>query len=67
LEHLEFLQFVEKSWKSFVVHGKKAYVLKEKLRLLKECLRKWNREVFGILDLNIDKSVKNLNAIEEKG
>jgi hypothetical protein len=38
--------------------------LKEKLRLLKECLRKWNREVFSILDLNIDKSVKDLNAIE---
>jgi hypothetical protein len=31
----------------FLVHGKKAYVLKEKLRLLKECLQKWNREVFG--------------------
>jgi hypothetical protein len=57
LEHPEFFPFVEKSWKSFDVYGKKAYVLKEKSRLFKECLRKWNREVFGILDLNIDKSV----------
>ncbi|MCH86118.1 hypothetical protein A2U01_0006972 [Trifolium medium] len=54
----------ENSWKSFVVHGKKAYVLKEKFKLLKDCLRKWNREVFGILDLIIEKTVKDLNDIE---
>ncbi|MCH82956.1 LINE-1 reverse transcriptase like, partial [Trifolium medium] len=64
LEHPEFISFVEKSWKSFEVHGKKAYVLKEKFKLLKECLRKWNREVFGYLDLNIEKTVKDLNDIE---
>jgi hypothetical protein len=64
LEHPEFISFVERSWKSFQVQGKKAYVLKEKFRLLKDCLRKWNREVFGILDLNIDKTVKELNDIE---
>jgi hypothetical protein len=27
-------------------------------------LRKWNKEVFGILDLNIDKTMKDLNDIE---
>jgi hypothetical protein len=64
LDHPEFLPFVEKSWKSFDVRGKKAYVLKEKFRLLKESLRKWNKEVFGILDLNIENTVKELNDIE---
>jgi hypothetical protein len=39
-------------------------VLKEKFRLLKECLRKWNREVFGYLDLNIERTVKELNDLE---
>jgi hypothetical protein len=46
------------------VGGKNAYVLKEKFRLLKECLRKWNKEVFGYLDLNIEKTVKDLNDLE---
>ncbi|GAU13743.1 hypothetical protein TSUD_82520 [Trifolium subterraneum] len=64
LEHPEFLSFVETSWKSFEVQGKKAYVLKEKFKLLKECLRKWNKEVFGFLDLNIETTVKELNDIE---
>ncbi|CAJ2637088.1 unnamed protein product [Trifolium pratense] len=65
LEHPEFFSFVEKSWKGFIVQGSKAFVLKEKFRLLKDCLRKWNIEVFGLLDLNIDKTVKDLNDIED--
>ncbi|GAU18560.1 hypothetical protein TSUD_325520 [Trifolium subterraneum] len=64
LEHPEFISFLEKSWKSFEVHGKKAYLLKEKFKLLKECLRKWNKEVYGYLHLNIEKTVKKLNDIE---
>jgi hypothetical protein len=64
LEHPEFLPFVEKVWKSFNVHGRKAFVLKEKFKMLKDCLRKWNKEVFGILDLNIEHTVKELNDIE---
>ncbi|PNY01857.1 cysteine-rich receptor-like protein kinase, partial [Trifolium pratense] len=64
LEHPEFLSFVENSWKGFEVHGKKAYVLKEKFKLLKNCLKSWNKEVFGFLDLNIEKTVKELNDIE---
>jgi hypothetical protein len=39
-------------------------VLKEKFRLLKECLRKWNKKVFDFLDLNNEKTVKKLNDFE---
>ncbi|GAU39170.1 hypothetical protein TSUD_372700 [Trifolium subterraneum] len=48
-----------------VIKGKKAFVLKEKLKILKEKLKTWNREVFGNLDLNIDKIAKELNEIED--
>jgi exonuclease III len=64
LEHPEFLSFVQNAWKSFEVHGKKAYVLKEKLKLLRDRLRNWNREVSGYLDLNIEKTVNDINNIE---
>jgi hypothetical protein len=63
-DHPDFLSFVEQCWMSFVVNGNKAFVLKEKFRMLKECLRKWNKEVFGYLDLNIEKTVNDLNDIE---
>lgn len=38
-------------------------MVKEKLKLLKQCFKKWNKEVFGIIDLNIDKLVDGLNEI----
>ncbi|PNX58976.1 cysteine-rich receptor-like protein kinase, partial [Trifolium pratense] len=64
LEHPDFKAFVESSWKSYNISGKKAFVLKEKLKLLKESLREWNKEVFGILDLNIEKTVTDINDFE---
>jgi hypothetical protein len=63
-DHPDFVPFVETCWKGFVVSGKKAFVLKEKFRLLKEHLKLWNKEVFGFLDLNIEKTVKELNDFE---
>jgi hypothetical protein len=56
---------VKHTWETTVVRGKKAYVLKETLKVLKEALKSWNKAVFGILDLNIDKTVKDLNDVEE--
>ncbi|PNX54610.1 cysteine-rich receptor-like protein kinase, partial [Trifolium pratense] len=65
LQHPDFFAFVKQTWENLDIRGKKTFVLKEKLRKLKEILKVWNREVFGILDLNIDKTVKELNEVEE--
>jgi hypothetical protein len=35
------------------------------MKSLQEALKNWNREVFGIVELNIEKTVKELNDIEE--
>jgi hypothetical protein len=66
LQHPDFISFVKNTWESLEIHGKKAFVIKEKLKRLKEALRTWNREVFGVLDLDIDKTVKEMNEIEEQ-
>ncbi|PNX82625.1 cysteine-rich receptor-like protein kinase [Trifolium pratense] len=63
-EHPKFLPFVESSWKSFNIQGKKTFVLKEKFKMLRERLKVWNKDVFGFLDLNIEKTVKEINDIE---
>lgn len=48
----------------FRVSGKMAYVVvKEKFKKLKELLHGWNKEVFGVLVLNIDNLVKEINAL----
>lgn len=41
------------------------YVFKEKLKMLREKLRVWNKEVFGFLDLNIKNIVNKINALDE--
>ncbi|PNX98293.1 cysteine-rich receptor-like protein kinase [Trifolium pratense] len=64
LEHAEFNRFVEDLWVKMPSKGKKAFVLKEKLKSLKEALKGWNKEVFGVLDMNIESTVKELNEVE---
>lgn len=58
------MKFVQECWSSHQVEGKHYYVIKEKFKMLKEGLRRWNREVFGIKDLHIDNIVKELNEVE---
>jgi len=40
----KFVDFVEKSWRELVFHGRPTYVLKEKLKNLKGSLKWWNKE-----------------------
>jgi exonuclease III len=66
LQHPEFISFVKDNWDSAIIRGNSAFILKEKLNRLKEALKNWNREVFGIVDLNIEKTVKELNDMEDQ-
>lgn len=43
-----------------------AHVAKEKLKYLKDKLKVWNKEVYGILDINIDGLVRDMNVMEEE-
>jgi hypothetical protein len=52
-------------WEKANIHGKSAFILKEKMKILKEALKGWNKEVFGIVDLNLEKTVKELNDVED--
>ncbi|XP_058775266.1 uncharacterized protein LOC131649524 [Vicia villosa] len=61
-----FIPFVEKEWKSLKVEGRGDFVLKEKLRLLKDKLKKWNKEVFGKIDLDIEEGVQDINLADER-
>lgn len=64
LELKDFKSFVETCWHFFQVQGWKCHVLKEKLKMLKERLRWWNKEVFGVIDLKIDKTVEEIHLLD---
>lgn len=55
--------FVENEWKTLEVYGKKAHVMKEKLKYLKEILRWWNKEIFWWVDLKEEEEVMELNKL----
>src|ERR1044072_6672323 len=46
LQHPNFREFVLHKWKGFQVQGLHMFMLKEKLKMLKVELKKWNKEVF---------------------
>lgn len=62
-EHPDFVSFPSNVWNASNVQGKRVLRFKEKLRRLKDNLKRWNREVFGILDLNVEEAIKELNSI----
>lgn len=49
------------------VEGWMAHIVKENLKYVKEKLKVWNREVYGMRDLNIEEIVKDMKLMEEEG
>ncbi|CAK8534207.1 unnamed protein product [Lathyrus sativus] len=46
------------------VSGMRAFTLKEKFKLLKADLKKWNIEVFGITGLKVDNAIEDLSKLD---
>ncbi|KAK7251879.1 hypothetical protein RIF29_35466 [Crotalaria pallida] len=66
--HKDFKHMVQSFWVQSDVQGWSAFVLKEKLRLLKGKIKGWNKEVFGCLDHQLgelNKKVLELDLASE--
>ncbi|KAL8516077.1 hypothetical protein ACS0TY_014670 [Phlomoides rotata] len=49
-----FKEYVAERWNSYEIDGWGGYVLKEKLKRLKDDLKQWNKEVFGTMERKIE-------------
>lgn len=68
LEQMEgYEEFVKKGWSEFQVSGWKGYMLKEKLKGVKNKLKTWNREHCGNLDSKISEAKDELLRLDLKG
>ncbi|XP_058777029.1 uncharacterized protein LOC131651377 [Vicia villosa] len=65
LDHPQLVSFVSDEWGKMEVSGSCAFVIKEKLKVLRERLRWWNKTVFGWVDLSIDKAVTEINGCDD--
>ncbi|XP_058759273.1 uncharacterized protein LOC131632551 [Vicia villosa] len=61
-----FIPFIEKEWKEIQVEGRGDFILKEKLRRLKDRLRWWNKYVFGKIDLEVEEDVRDINIGDDR-
>ncbi|GKV15742.1 hypothetical protein SLEP1_g26499 [Rubroshorea leprosula] len=61
-----FDAFVRDKWSSFEIDGWGCYKLKEKLKMLKKELKAWNKEVFGVIDRNMDAAREEIKQLDEK-
>nr|XP_028947429.1 uncharacterized protein LOC114820607 [Malus domestica] len=62
--HSEFSGLVAKCWQSTVVYGCPMFVMLEKLKALKRCLRVWNSTVFGDVHRNVTFAKERLQNIQ---
>jgi hypothetical protein len=67
LEHRNFKTVVDEWWRGQEVEGWMAFVLKEKLRGLKFCLKEWHSSEFGSLETRIVKVVEDILALDLRG
>ncbi|GKV29990.1 hypothetical protein SLEP1_g38860 [Rubroshorea leprosula] len=65
-QHPEFVKMVEENWNSAGVEGWKGYVCKEKLKRLRNKLKKWNSEVFGSFEKQIAEAATKINEVDNK-
>ncbi|GKV09634.1 hypothetical protein SLEP1_g21105 [Rubroshorea leprosula] len=66
LTHPNLEQFVKEKWTSFDVKGWGGFRLKEKLKFLKKELKVWNKEVFGIIETQIEAAKEEIKKVDEK-
>lgn len=57
---------MEEFWAQQRVSGWGAFILKEKLKLLKAALRRWNSNVFGDVNASRKRIILKLNELDVK-
>ncbi|GKV01676.1 hypothetical protein SLEP1_g14215 [Rubroshorea leprosula] len=66
MEHKEFKAFIQEKWNNYIINGWGGFRLKEKLKRLKNDLKKWNREVFGHVDKKIEEARIEIKRLDVK-
>ncbi|GLT67250.1 hypothetical protein SLA2020_395710 [Shorea laevis] len=65
-QHPDFRSFVEDRWNALQVEGWTAYKCKQKLKLLKDECKRWNKEVFGNVETQWGILSKEIEALDIK-
>ncbi|KAL8495389.1 hypothetical protein ACS0TY_019509 [Phlomoides rotata] len=64
LSHEGLVPFVAEKWSSYNISGWAGFVLKEKLKMMKEDFKVWNQQTFGILEASIENKRNELLTLD---
>ncbi|XP_019465435.1 PREDICTED: uncharacterized protein LOC109363636 [Lupinus angustifolius] len=64
LQPHSFENLVLTNWENSTVMGCKAFIIKEKLKILKEAIKSWNRETFGCLNTKLGDLARDIQALD---
>ncbi|MCI42694.1 hypothetical protein A2U01_0063931, partial [Trifolium medium] len=64
LENSKFKDMISKVWEEQNFTGWMGHILKERLKGLKEEIRKWNSEVYGVMDSRIQKLRHDIEVLD---
>ncbi|GKV45295.1 hypothetical protein SLEP1_g52400 [Rubroshorea leprosula] len=65
-QHPNFKGFVEDKWKTLQIEGWAGFKCKQKLKLLKDECKGWNRGVFGNVEIQLDTLLKHIGRLDKK-
>ncbi|XP_026452200.1 uncharacterized protein LOC113352613 [Papaver somniferum] len=60
-----FLSLLKQWWTSFSCSGSASFIMAKKLQLLKEQIKKWNKEVFGRIDRRNEKILADIVVLDQ--
>lgn len=60
------MEWSKEKWASYQVVGDPCFRLAKKLKMLKEDLKKWNREVFGNINVRVEQALEELRFLDGK-
>lgn len=66
LRHPGFLEWMKVKWSSYELAGDPSFRPAKKLKMLKEDLKNWNREVFGNINIRVEQALEEVRSLDEK-
>ncbi|GKV07275.1 hypothetical protein SLEP1_g19071 [Rubroshorea leprosula] len=65
-QHPEFRDFVVAKWENLQIEGWAAFKCQKKLQLLKEECKRWNKEVFGNVEVRYESLLQQIEMLDKK-
>ncbi|GKV18280.1 hypothetical protein SLEP1_g28685 [Rubroshorea leprosula] len=65
-QHQEFRDFVKAKWENMQIEGWAAFKCQKKLKLLRQECKRWNKEMFGNVEVRFESLLQQIEKLDKK-